>query len=96
MYGIQKMGTDESICRAAMEMQAQRTDMWTRWGKEREGQIETVALKHIHCHMSNRQPMGIWFITQGAQTWCSVTTQTVGMGWQMGGNIPIADQYTYG
>ena len=92
-YGIQKDGTDESICRAAMEMQTQRTDMWTRWGKEREGQIETVALKHIHL---NRQQVGICCMTQGAQTWCSVTTQRGGMGWQVEGNIPMADQYTYG
>ena len=28
-YGIQKDGTDEPICRAAMEMQSQRTELWT-------------------------------------------------------------------
>ena len=27
--GIQEDGTDETICRAAIEMQTQRTDMWT-------------------------------------------------------------------
>ena len=31
--GIQKNGTDEPICRAGIEMQMQRTDMWTRRGR---------------------------------------------------------------
>ena len=37
IYGIQKDGTDEFICRAVVEMQTQRTDLWT-WevGEERE------------------------------------------------------------
>ena len=32
-YRIQKDSTDESIHRAAMEMQTQRTDLWTRVGE---------------------------------------------------------------
>jgi len=32
-----KDGTDEPICRAGIEMQTQRTDLWAQWGKEREG-----------------------------------------------------------
>ena len=36
-YRIQKDSTDESIHRAAMEMQTQRTDLWT-WGQGKEGQ----------------------------------------------------------
>ena len=36
-YGIQKDGTDEPICRAAVETQTQRPDLWTQRGKEREG-----------------------------------------------------------
>ena len=31
------IGTDEPICRAAVEMQTQRTDFWTQCGKERVG-----------------------------------------------------------
>ena len=34
VYGIQKDGTDEPICRAAMETQ---TDLWTQYGRERVG-----------------------------------------------------------
>ena len=36
IHGIQKDGTDEPICRVVMEMQTQRTDLWTQSGKERE------------------------------------------------------------
>ena len=36
IYGISKDGTDEPTCRAAVEMQTQRTDLWTRWGGEGE------------------------------------------------------------
>ena len=36
IYGIQKDGTDEIICRAAMEIQTQRTDLWTC--EQREGE----------------------------------------------------------
>ena len=32
-YGIYKDSTDEPICRAAMEMQSQRSDLWTQQGK---------------------------------------------------------------
>jgi hypothetical protein len=37
IYGTQKDGTDKSICRAAVDMQTQRTDLWTQVGKERVG-----------------------------------------------------------
>ena len=41
IYGIQNDGTDEPIPRAAVEMQTQRTDLWTQeggkgWDKLRE------------------------------------------------------------
>ena len=37
IYGIQKNGTDEPICRAAMETQTQKTDLGTQLGKKRVG-----------------------------------------------------------
>ena len=39
VYRIQKDGADEIICRAAVETQIQRTDLWTQlgWGEEGEG-----------------------------------------------------------
>ena len=43
-----KRGADEPICRAAIEMQTYRTDLWTQQEKERVGRIERVALKYMH------------------------------------------------
>ena len=40
IYGIQKNGTDEPICRAGIETQTWRTDEWTRQGKEQVGLTE--------------------------------------------------------
>ena len=36
IYRIQKNGTEEFICRAAMEKHTQRIDLWT-WGEGRRG-----------------------------------------------------------
>ena len=30
--GIQKNGTEESICKTGIEMQMYKTDLWTQWG----------------------------------------------------------------
>ena len=48
IYGTQKNGTDEPSVRAGIEIQTQRTDLWTQWGKGRLGRIERVALTCIH------------------------------------------------
>ena len=32
IYRIWKNGTDEPICRAGIEMQMQRMDLWIQWG----------------------------------------------------------------
>ena len=45
MYGIQRDGTGEPICRAAVEMQTQRTDLWT------QGDELRVEWKHVCYHM---------------------------------------------
>ena len=53
IYGIYKDGTDKPVGRDAMDPQTQRTDVWTRVGKKREGVrlMERVAWKRIHQHM---------------------------------------------
>ena len=51
IYRIWKNGTDEPICRAEIEIQTWRRDLWTQQGKERVGQTEKVALKHILYHI---------------------------------------------
>ena len=37
IHGIQKDGTDEPICRASMETQTCRTELWTQLSGEGEG-----------------------------------------------------------
>ena len=54
IYGIQKNGTDKPICGEGMEMQTQRTDVWTQQGKERVGGIEKVVLTYICYRVWNR------------------------------------------
>ena len=62
VYGIQKDSTDEPvICRAAMEMQTQRADLWTQWGKERVGRIERIAWKHTLPYVIQKE-MEICFV----------------------------------
>ena len=51
IYGIQKDGTAELICRAAMETQTQRTDVWTQRGQESVGRMERVAWKRVYYHV---------------------------------------------
>ena len=53
IHGIQKDGSGEPIFRAAMQMQTQRTNLWTNepGRKERVRRMERVAWKHIYYHM---------------------------------------------
>ena len=37
IYGIQKNGSDEPICRAGIETQMERTDLWTPEGEGEGG-----------------------------------------------------------
>ena len=63
--GIQKNGTDESICRAGIEMQMQRTDLWAQQEKERVGPTERMSWKHMHYHVL-KQLVGSCYVTQEA------------------------------
>ena len=51
IYAIQKNSTDEPICREEMEMQTQKTDFWTEWGKRGQDELKNVALTCIHYHV---------------------------------------------
>ena len=48
IYGIQKDGTDEFICREAIEKQIQRTDLRKRTGGERVRFMDRVTWKLIY------------------------------------------------
>ena len=49
MYGIQKVGANEFIFRAAKEKQTQRTDLWTRRGGE-DGQGEMYGESNMETY----------------------------------------------
>ena len=51
VYGVAKGWTRLGEFHFTMETQTQRRDLWTQWGKESMGQIERVAVKHVHYHM---------------------------------------------
>ena len=45
-----------------MEMQMQKTDLWTQWGEERIEEIKKVALTYIYtimCKIDNYQEAAI-------------------------------------
>ena len=48
IYAIQKYGTDEPICRAAMQTQTQRTDMDKGWEEEREGEMNAESSMEVY------------------------------------------------
>ena len=74
-----------SICRAEIEMQMQRKDLWTQWGTERVGQIERVALTYIHHHVLSRQLVGSCYTPWGAQP--GALGQPRRVGWKRGGRL---------
>ena len=69
IYGIQKDSADEPICSAAMEMQTQRTDLWT-WGQGKEGEGGTNGESNMETYtlQSVKQSAGIHYMTQETQT----------------------------
>ena len=82
MYGIQKNGTDEPICRAGIETQMYRTDLWTwgmsggrrRWDELRSS-IDIYTLPCIKQIAS-----GKLLYDTGSSARCSVTNQRDGVG----------------
>ena len=64
MYGVQKDGTDEPICRAATEIQIQRTDLWILMKVKEES--EKVDLK---LSIQKTKIMASGPITSGENRW---------------------------
>ena len=48
MYGIQKDGNNNPICKTEKETQMYRTDFWTLCEKARVGCIERSASKYVY------------------------------------------------
>ena len=78
-YRIWEGGTDEPMCRAAMEMQTRRTHL--RAGCRRRGRTSwTVAWKCMSHHRQARQPSGTCSVTPGAQARALWQPQGLGRG----------------
>ena len=67
IYGIQKNGIDEPICREEMDMQMQTMDLWTQWRQERVGWMQKVVSTYITT-MQNRQLVRSCYVTQEVQS----------------------------
>ena len=48
MWNLEKNGIDDLICKAEIETQIQKTNIWIPRGKQGVGGIGTLGLKHIH------------------------------------------------
>ena len=90
IYGIQKNGTDEPICRTAMEMQKQRTELWTRGGGWQEEDSGTNGESSMETYMIicvKQIASGNLLYDSGNPNRGSVTTWRSGMGWEVRGRI---------
>ena len=80
IHGIQKDGTDEFICKAAMKKQTQRTDLWAQGrGKERVRCMERVTWK-LTLPYVKQIASGNLLLAQGTQT--GALYQRRGVGWE--------------
>ena len=98
IYRIQKNGTEEFICRATVEKQTQRTDLWMGRGEERVRCVERVTRK-LTLPYVKQVANGHLLYGSGNSNRGSVSTQRDGAGEgfrrevQKGGDIyiPMAD-----
>ena len=63
-------------------------------GEERVGRFGRMALKHVKYHVRNEWPVQVRCMRQGAQGWCTGTTQRDGMGREVGGRVQDGDTCT--
>ena len=97
IHEIQKDGTDEPICRAAVEMWTQRIHLQMQGRKERMGQMEIMK-----CSMeTNILPYvkqiasGNFLYDSRSSDWCSVTIQRNVIEWEVGGRAKRKGSYVY-
>ena len=86
IYGIQKDGTDEPVCRAAMDTQAQRTNLLTPGGgrEERMGCMQRVTWKHALPQVKQKANENL-LSDSGNSNQGSGTAQRGGSGRELGG-----------
>ena len=83
IYGIQKDGNDNPICRTEKETQMHRTDFWTLWEKARMGCSERTALKQVYHQGWNRSPAQVGCMRQVLGP--GALGRPRGIGWRGGG-----------
>ena len=93
-YGVQKNGTDEPICRAGIEMQAQRTDSGHSGARRGWDELREWH-RRIHTAMCKTEPAGSCCIGKGSSNQCSLTTQRGGMECEVGGKFQSERTYFY-
>ena len=96
IFKIQKNGTEEFICRAAMEKQTQRTDLWTQGLGRREKAkcMERVTWKLTLPYIKQIVNRNLLY-GSGNSNRGSVTIQRGGMGWEMGRRFRREGTYVY-
>ena len=79
-----------------MEKQTQKTDLWTRWGgeKERVRCMERVPWKHILPYVK-QTANGKLLCVSGSSSRSSVEAWRGGMGREMGGRFEKEGTYAY-
>ena len=90
IYGIQKDGKDNPVCKTAKETQMYRTVFWTLWERARVGWFGRMALKHVNYYMWNESPHA-WYRVLGAG---AGMTQRDGMGREVGGGFRMGNTCT--
>ena len=93
-WGIQETsGTGDLICRAGIDMQMQRMEMWTPWGRETVGGVESVPLTcTVPCIKQTAGGRLLYSTRSSARS--SVMTYKGGWGWE-GGSRAREYMYTY-
>ena len=95
--GIQKDGTDEPICRAAVETQMQRTNLWTWLGggrKEKVGCVQRVTWKNTLPYVKQIADGNLLY-DSGNSNRATVSTWRGGMGREMEGRFKREGIYVY-
>ena len=88
IYGIQKHGTDESMCGAAMEVQTQRADSWTRVGEEKEGEMNEEGIVEAYTPPYVKPiASGNLQYDSGNSHWASATIYRGGKAQEVGGGL---------
>ena len=75
-------------------MRTWRTDLWTRWGKEKVGQLGRER-GDTHAAMCEAEKQWKLLCDAASSAWCSVTTERRGMGWEPGGRFKTEGTYVH-